>query len=176
MEIKNYDDMIVVECNKDKFGHLFTPLLLKGSKWIDISGKNFFATTIDNYSQLKLIVDNISRSDIVVDKYNSNIELKLKEEYYKSFDCRPLHFSAELRRNRRSKTSAKSLSSSVYDDDDTSSSDGFPSPGTPGRKKRDDDDDDSQSDLDYIINKINELEERIEKLEDTTSSTPVSGL
>jgi hypothetical protein len=170
MEIKNYDDMIVVECsNKDKFGPLFTPLMHKGSKWIQISGKNFFATTIDNYTHLKMIVENIQKTDDAVDKYNS-IDLKLKEEYYKSFDCRPLHFSAELR--RRSRKSSKSLSSSVYDDE-TSSSDGFPSPGTPGKKRTqddDDDDDDSHSDLEYIINKINELEDRIDKLEDHLTS------
>lgn len=164
MEIKNYDDMIVVECNKDKFGHLFSPLMSRGSKWINISGKNFFATTINNYAQLKLIVDDMNRKDVTVDKYSSNIELKLKEEYYKSFDCHPLNFSAELR--RRSKKSSKSLSSSVYDDDDTSS-DGFPSPGTPGiKKRREDDEEEEEADLEYIINKINELEERIEKLED----------
>ena len=162
MEIKSYDDMIVLECNRDKYCHLFRPLMTN-SKWIEINGKNFFATTIDNYSQLRLIVEEIKRNNVVIDKYNNNMEMKIKEEYYKSFDSRPLNFSAELKR-RRSKTSTKSLSSSVYDDDTSSSTDGFPSPGTPGKKssKNDDEEDDE---LEYIINKINELEERVEKLE-----------
>lgn len=162
MEIKNYDDMIVVECNRDKFAHLFQPLMAN-SKWININGKSFFATSITNFVQLRIIVDEINMKDIVIDKYNNNIEMKIKEEYYKSFDSRPINFSAELK--RRSKRSHVSLSSSVYDDDTTSSSDGFPSPGTPGVKKKEIEDDD-EDDLDYIINKMNELEERIEKLEE----------
>lgn len=164
MEIKNYDDMIVVECNRDKYSHLFQPLM-SDSKWIEINGKNFFATSITNFVQLRTIVDDINKRDVVVDKYNNNIEMKIKEEYYKSFDSRPINFSAELK--RRSKRSAVSLSSSVYDDDTSSSSDGFPSPGTPGKKTKDDDDE--EDDLDYLINKMNELEERIEKLEEMTT-------
>ena len=112
-----------------------------------------------------MIVDDINKKDVVVNKYNNNIEMKIKEEYYKSFNSRPINFSAELK--RRSKTSAVSLSSSVYDDDTSSSSDGFPSPGTPGKKKKSEGDDDEEDDLDFIINKMNELEERIERLEDT---------
>lgn len=165
MEIKNYDDMIVVECNEDKLKDRFNRLLTGKSRWIEISGKSFFATTMDNYQSLRLIVDEINSLEDVVSKYNSNLEMRLKEEYYKSFDCRPLHFSAELR--KRSKKSLKSLSSSVYDDDTTSSSDGFPSPGTPGVKhKKDRDDDDEVDNLEYIIDKLNELEDRIEKLEE----------
>jgi len=162
MEIKNYDDMIVLECSREKYSHLFEPLM-SDSKWIDINGKNFFATSITNFVRLRMIVDDINKKDVVVNKYNNNIELKIKEEYYKSFDSHPINFSAELKR-RRSKTSAVSLSSSVYDDDTSSSSDGFPSPGTPGKKKSDEDEED---DLEFIINKMNELEERIERLEDT---------
>lgn len=164
MEIKNYDDMIVVECNREKYSHLFQPLM-SDSKWIDINGKNFFATTVNNFVRLRMIVDDINKKDVVVNKYNNNIEMKIKEEYYKSFNSRPINFSAELK--RRSKTSAVSLSSSVYDDDTSSSSDGFPSPGTPGKKKKSEGDDDEEDDLDFIINKMNELEERIERLEDT---------
>jgi hypothetical protein len=165
MEIKNYDDMIVVECNEDKLRDRFNRLLTGKSRWIQISGKSFFATTMDNYQALRLIVDEINSLDDVVLKYNSKLEMRLKEEYYKSFDCRPLHFSAELR--KRSKKSMKSLSSSVYDDDTTSSSDGFPSPGTPGvKQKKDRDDDDEVDNLEYIIDKLNELEDRIEKLEE----------
>ena len=164
MEIKNYDDMIVVECNREKYSHLFQ-LLMSDSKWIDINGKNFFATTVNNFVRLRMIVDDINKKDVVVNKYNNNIEMKIKEEYYKSFNSRPINFSAELK--RRSKTSAVSLSSSVYDDDTSSSSDGFPSPGTPGKKKKSEGDDDEEDDLDFIINKMNELEERIERLEDT---------
>jgi hypothetical protein len=62
------------------------------------------------------------------------------------------------------------LSSSVYDDDTTSSSDGFPSPGTPGIKKKKSEDDDEDDDFEFIISKMNELEERIEKLEDMTTN------
>lgn len=159
MEIKNYDDMIVLECSREKYSHLFQPLM-SDSKWIDINGKNFFATTVNNFVRLRMIVDDINKKDVVVNKYNNNIEMKIKEEYYKSFDSRPINFSAELK--RRSKNSAVSLSSSVYDD---SSSDGFPSPGTPGKKKSEGGDE--EDDLDFIINKMNELEERIERLEDT---------
>jgi hypothetical protein len=168
MEIKNYDDMIVVECNRDKFAYLFEPPMSE-SKWIDINGKNFFATSITNFAQLRIIVDEINKRNVVVNKYNNNLEMKIKEEYYKSFDSRPINFSAELKR-RRSKTSAKSLSSSVYDDDTSSSSDGFPSPGTPGKKKNSEGDDEEEDDLDYLINKMNELEERIEKLEEMTTN------
>lgn len=165
MEIKNYDDMIVVECNRDKYSHLFQSLM-SDSKWIEINGKNFFATSITNNVQLLIIVDDINKRDIVVNKYNNNLEMKIKEEYYKSFDSRPMNFSAELK--RRSKRSVVSLSSSVYDDDDTtSSSDGFPSPGTPGIKKnKKEGEEEEEDELEYIINKMNELEERIEKLED----------
>ena len=163
MEIKCYDNILIVECNRHKNIKYFNSL--SNGKWIDINGKNHFAITnsLDNEGALQKIISRIKDEDgKIVDKYN-NMAIKVKEEYYKSFDCKPINFNFEgelkpkVNNNRSDKSSMGSLSSSVYD---TSSSDGFPSPGTPGTKTEDDDDD-----LQYIIRKLQELEDRIENLE-----------
>lgn len=163
MEIKCYDGILIVECNRHKYVKYFNSL--SHGKWIDINGKNHFAITYSNENEeaLKKIVATIETEDNkVVDKYN-NISIKIKEEYYKSFDCKPVNFNfnAELQSKEEDKRSVGSLSSSVYDT--TSSSDGFPSPVTPGKTK--DDGDDSDDDFQYIFKKLQELEERIEHLE-----------
>lgn len=165
MEIKCYDGILIVECNRHKNVKYFNSL--SHGKWIDINGKNHFAVTYTNENEeaLKKIVATIDVEDNkVVDKYN-NISIKIKEEYYKSFDCKPVNFNfnAELQVKEEDKRSVGSLASSTYD---TSSSDGFPSPVTPGKKKEDNNDgDDSDDDFQYIFKKLQELEERIEHLE-----------
>ena len=167
MEIKCYDDdILIIECNRFKYSKRFQNL--KG-KWIDINGKNHFAVGKKYESELTRIVDDINKEKETEkehekeSKYNNTESLKLKEEYYKSFNCKPIDFSSELKVG--SKKSIGSLSSSSYG---SSSSDGFPSPETPGKKASDDDDDDDDDDeldLEYIIDKLHELEKRIMKLE-----------
>ena len=161
MEIKCYDgDILIVECNRHKYSKRFKNL--KG-KWIDISGKNHFAIAKKYEDELSEIVYEITNE--IKDsesKYSNPESLKLKEEYFKSFNCKPINFLSELKLDSMSKKkSIGSLSSSSYG---SSSSDGFPSPETPG-KKDDDDDDDDEVDVEYILDKLHELEKRIVKLE-----------
>ena len=166
MEIKCYDDdILIIECNRLKYSSRFQTL--KG-KWVDINGKNHFAIGKKYEAELSGIVDEIKKEKEKEhekeSKYNNTESLKLKEEYYKSFNCKPIDFNNELKVGG-SKKSIGSLSSSSYG---SSSSDGFPSPETPGKKCTDDendDDDDDELDLEFIIDKLHELEKRIMKLE-----------
>jgi hypothetical protein len=158
MKIKCFDDILIVEC--DKYKHADTFKTLKG-KWIDVNGKNQFAVTKEFESELRKIVDTINGDDSEIQKYNKNLTMKVKEEYYKSFDSKPINFG-ELKGDKKS---IRSLSSSTYA---SSSSDGFPSPKTPGKEKSDDEsdeEDDEDSDIEYLLEKVEELEKRIQKLE-----------
>ena len=157
MKIKYYDDILIVECDKHKYSHHFKTL--KG-KWIDVNGKNHFAVTKEYENLLNKIVDDINTEECnnEVQKYNNNLTLKVKEEYYKSFNSKPINFG-ELKGSE--KRSRHSLSSSSYGG--SSSSDGFPSPETPGKEKEDDEDEDD--DFQYIFEKLEELEKRLEKVE-----------
>jgi hypothetical protein len=165
MEIKCYDDdILIIECNRLKYSSRFQTL--KG-KWIDINGKNHFAVGKKYEAELSSIVEDIKKEKEKEhekeSKYNNTESLKLKEEYYKSFNCKPIDFNNELKVGS-GKKSIGSLSSSSYG---SSSSDGFPSPETPGKKGEDEyeDDDDDELDLEFIIDKLHELEKRIMKLE-----------
>ena len=161
MEIKCYDeDILIVKCNRYKYSSHFKTL--KG-KWIDIKGKNHFAISKKYESDLQKIVDDI-KTDEETSKYSRNDVLKIKEEYYKSFDCKPINFGGELNCSNRSKKSVGSLSSSSYGDC-SSSSDGFPSPETPGKKEEEDEEEDDDIDFEFMMDKLCELEKRIEKLE-----------
>lgn len=163
MEIKCYDsDILIVECNRYKYSKRFRNL--KG-KWIDISGKNHFAVAKKYEDELTEIVNDIKKEiEDSVSKYSKPESLKLKEEYYKSFNCKPINFLSELKLDSTTKKkSIGSLSSSSYG---SSSSDGFPSPETPGKKSDDDsEDDDEDVDVEFILDKLHELEKRIVKLE-----------
>ena len=168
MKIKSYDDILIVECNRQKYSKRFKHI--KG-KWIDINGKNQFAVAKEFEKDFQKVVDEINSEEKQINKYNNNISLKVKEEYYKSFNCKPENFGfgeLELSKDDGDR-SIGSLSSSSYG---SSSSDGFPSPETPGKEKDDDDDDDDEEDeedeeddLEYVMDKLSELEKRIEKLE-----------
>lgn len=161
MKIKCFDDILIVECDKYKYADTFKTL--KG-KWIDVNGKNQFAVTKEFESELRKIVDTINGDDSEIQKYNKNLTMKVKEEYYKSFDSKPINFG-ELKGDKKS---IRSLSSSTYA---SSSSDGFPSPKTPGKEKSEgeddesDDEDDEDDDIEYLLEKVEELEKRIQKLE-----------
>ena len=168
MKIKSYDDILIVECNRQKYSKRFNHI--KG-KWIDINGKSQFAVSKEFEKEFQEIVDEINSEEKQVNKYNNNIALKVKEEYYKSFNCKPENFGfgeLELSKDDDGDRSIGSLSSSSYG---SSSSDGFPSPETPGKEKDEDDDDDDddeeeeEDDFEYVMDKLNELEKRIEKLE-----------
>lgn len=162
MEIKCYDgDILIVECNRYKYSKRFRNL--KG-KWIDISGKNHFAVAKKYEDELTEIVNDIkSEIEDSQSKYSKPESLKLKEEYFKSFNCKPINFLSELKLDSTTKKkSIGSLSSSSYG---SSSSDGFPSPETPGKKSDDDSEDDEDVDVEFILDKLHELEKRIVKLE-----------
>jgi len=164
MEIKCYDgDILIVECNRYKYSKRFQNL--KG-KWIDISGKNHFAVAKKYEDELTDIVNDIKKEieDTESSKYSKPESLKLKEEYFKSFNCKPINFLSELKLDSTTKKkSIGSLSSSSYG---SSSSDGFPSPETPGKKSDDDsEEDDDDVDVEFILDKLHELEKRIAKLE-----------
>jgi hypothetical protein len=162
MKIKCFDDILIVECDKTKHADTFKSL--KG-KWIDVNGKNQFAVTKDNEAELRKIVNDINGDDSEIQKYNKNLTMKVKQEYYKSFDSKPINFG-ELKGEKKM---IRSLSSSTYA---SSSSDGFPSPKTPGKEKSegeddesDDEEDDDDDDIEYLLEKVEELEKRIQKLE-----------
>lgn len=160
MKIKYYDDILIVECDKYKYSNHFKNL--KG-KWIDVNGKNQFAVTKEFETDLCKIVDEINGDDTEIQKYNNNLTMKVKEEYYKSFDSKPINFG-ELKGDKKS---IRSLSSSTYA---SSSSDGFPSPKTPGKgegeeEEGEEEDEDEDDDIEYIFDKLEELEKRIQKLE-----------
>lgn len=170
MKIKYFDDILIVECDKYKYANHFKNM--KG-KWIDVNGKNQFAVTKDYESDLIKIVDEINGDDTEIQKYNNNLTMKVKEEYYKSFDSKPINFG-ELKADKKS---IRSLSSSTYA---SSSSDGFPSPKTPGKEKSEgggdvdgdgeegesgEEEEDEDDDFEYIFEKLEELEKRIKKLE-----------
>ena len=163
MEIKCYDgDILIVECNRYKYSKRFRNL--KG-KWVDISGKNHFAVAKKYEDKLIEIVNDIKKEIEGSDsKYIKPESLKLKEEYYKSFNCKPINFLSELKLDSTTKKkSIGSLSSSSYG---SSSSDGFPSPETPGKKTDDDsEEEDDDVDVEFILDKLHELEKRIVKLE-----------
>jgi hypothetical protein len=166
MKIKYYDDILIVECDKYKYANHFKNM--KG-KWIDVNGKNQFAVTKEFETDLRKIVDEINGDDTEIQKYNNNLTMKVKEEYYKSFDSKPINFG-ELKGDKKS---IRSLSSSTYA---SSSSDGFPSPKTPGKEEKseggrgeeddeEEEEEDEDDDIEYIFEKLEELEKRIQKLE-----------
>lgn len=164
MKIKSYDDIILVECDKKKHYYLFESL--EGGKWIEIDGKSQFAISKSAEEQVTKIINLYTTQNPKLDKYNKDASLIAKEEYYKSFDSKkPIDFN-----KINTKKTIRSLSSSVYD---SSSSDGFPSPRTPGRCDTseedggddDDEEDEDNEELDFIVEKLEELEKRIERLE-----------
>lgn len=163
MKIKSYDDIILVECDKKKHYYLFDTL--EGGKWIDIDGKSQFAISRSFEEQLTKIVNNFNNQNPKLDKYNKDVSLIAKEEYFKSFDStKPVDFS-----RINTKKSISSLSSSTYDE---SSSDGFPSPRTPGKHDTEEEDDEEEEEgneeFEFIIEKLEELEKRIERLESSS--------
>lgn len=162
MKVKSYDDIILVECERKKHYHLFD--MLEGGKWIDIDGKSQFAISKAFEDQLVKIIDNYEKENPKLDKYNKDASSIAKEEFYKSFDSKkPINF--KLLNNRSGRKSINSLSSSTYD---SSSSDGFPSPRTPGKDESDEDEEEEEEgdeDLEFIYEKLEELEKRLERLE-----------
>lgn len=164
MQIKYYDDVLMVECDKFKYSKYFESL--KG-KWVDIKGRNHFAVGKENELELSKVVDEIKKAEDLeekkyIKKYN-NTALRQKEEYYKSFSCKPINFG-NLKVDET--TTAHSLSSSSHGGDDDESSDGFPSPRTPGKNHEEEDDDDEEDDdFEYIFEKLEEFEKRLARLE-----------
>lgn len=164
MKVKSYDDIILIDCERKKHYHLFD--MLEGGKWIDIDGKSQFAISRVFEEQVLKIIENYEKENPKLDKYNKDVSIIAKEEFYKSFDSKkPVNFN----KLNTIKKSIGSLSSSTYDS--SSSSDGFPSPRTPGRESdeedgdEDEEDGDVNEDIEFLFEKIEELEKRIERLE-----------
>ena len=166
MQIKYYDDVLMVECDKFRYAKYFESI--KG-KWVDIKGKNHFAVGKENEAELQKVLEEIKKVDEEphdknIKKYH-NSKLKEKVEYYKSFNSKPINFTNLKVDDGDKKSPVHSLSSSSYGDDDESS-DGFPSPNTPGKKEEEEEEDgDFEDDLEYIFQKLEELEKRLERLE-----------
>jgi hypothetical protein len=180
LEYKNYnDDIFIVLCNdKKKYGDFFEPLgakihkdgfLISKEKRIQLDKIISFINIRENaksrkeqtrfrreYSESESSSTESDKetSPEITKKDNRGKYKKSDPKMYKnSFNSRPVDFKKVDRHNNYSDDD--DYSSSSYD---SSSSDGFPSPSTPGRKH-------SSQEIEKLRNVINDMQKRIKYLE-----------
>jgi len=177
LEYKNFnDDFFIVLCNdKKKYGDFFEPIgakihkdgfLVNKEKRIQLDKIISFINIRENAKSRKEQTrfrrecsegesenDNDTSSPEITKKDNRGKYKKSDPKMYKnSFNSRPVDFKKVDRNNY---SDDDDYSSSSYD---SSSSDGFPSPSTPGRKH-------SSQEIEKLRNVINDMQKRIKFLE-----------
>lgn len=120
-----YDkDLLVVPCDKDKFENFFDAL---DGEWYN---KTHFFVSVKKESELDRIIDfiNIEEMKSLSVKYDTPVD---KISFYKTFAKKPADFR-KIHDVEDEEEDENNYSSSSYG---SSSSDGFPSPETPGIKE-----------------------------------------
>ena len=181
LEYKNFnDDFFIVLCNdKKKYGDFFEPIgakihkdgfLVNKEKRVQLDKIISFINIRENAKSRKEQTrfrreysegesDNaeseISSPEITKKDNRGKYKKSDPKMYKNSFNSRPVDFKKVDRHNNYSDDD--DYSSSSYD---SSSSDGFPSPSTPGRKHSN-----QEIELDKLRNVINDMQKRIKFLE-----------
>jgi hypothetical protein len=177
LEYKNFnDDFFIVLCNdKKKYGDFFEPIgakihkdgfLVNKEKRIQLDKIISFINIRENAKSRKeqtRFRREYSEGESESESETSSPEIKKDNRgkykksdpkmYKNSFNSRPVDFKKVDRNNNYSDDD--DYSSSSYD---SSSSDGFPSPSTPGRKH-------SSQEIEKLRNVINDMQKRIKFLE-----------
>jgi len=120
-------DLLVVVCDKEKFENFLNVL---DGEWLEHNDQTHFFVSVEKECELQKIIDFINIEELK----NSSIKYESEgiQTYYKSFASKPVDFKKI--HDIEEDDTCSSYSSSSYG---TSSSDGFPSPETPGVKEYD---------------------------------------
>jgi hypothetical protein len=118
-------DLLVVACEKEKYENFFDVL---DGEWLEHNDQTHFFVSVSKECELQKIIDFINIEELK----NSSVKYICPQTYYKSFASKPVDFKKI--HDIDCDDSCSSYSSSSYG---TSSSDGFPSPETPGVKEYD---------------------------------------
>ena len=178
LEYKNFnDDFFIVLCNdKKKYGDFFEPIgatnhkdgfLIKKDKRIQLDKIINFINIRENaksrkeqtrfrreYSESESSSSEEEEDETNIPPRRSKYKKSDPKMYKKSFVSRPVDFK-KVDRNGNYSDDEDDYSSSEYH---SSSSDGFPSPSTPGRKY-------SNREIEELYGVINNLQKRIKYLE-----------